>query len=178
MIERPTSGKSGRWRPMSSGGGLGLCVYRGYLAGPLATEGVDMGSTLTVDIFVSVDGWASGATSPGFGYLGPELEEWITTELAAPQLVVRSSMPRHGRPRQRCRSARRGRSRRLSASRAPARRSVGGAEGVEHALGVGGKAAWSPVSSMNSVGNFTPGAHRTKSALVCSPDQVDSESAA
>ena len=23
-----------------------------------------------------------------FGYLGPELEEWITTELAAPQLVV------------------------------------------------------------------------------------------
>jgi dihydrofolate reductase len=26
---------------------------------------------------------------PGyFGYLGPELDEWITTELAAPQLVV------------------------------------------------------------------------------------------
>jgi dihydrofolate reductase len=45
--------------------------------------------TLTVDIFLSVDGWASGATSPGyFGYLGPELEEWITTELAAPQVVV------------------------------------------------------------------------------------------
>lgn len=45
--------------------------------------------TLTVDIFISVDGWAGGATSPGyFGYLGPELEEWITTELAAPQLVV------------------------------------------------------------------------------------------
>jgi len=38
--------------------------------------------TLTVDMFVSVDGWASGATSPGyFGYFGPELEEWITTEL-------------------------------------------------------------------------------------------------
>ena len=48
-----------------------------------------MGSTLTVDIFISVDGWASGATSPGyFGYLGPELEEWIKTELATPQLVV------------------------------------------------------------------------------------------
>ena len=45
--------------------------------------------TLTVDMFVSVDGWASGATSPGyFGYFGPELEEWITTELALPQLVV------------------------------------------------------------------------------------------
>jgi dihydrofolate reductase len=45
--------------------------------------------TLTVDMFVSVDGWAKGANSPGyFGYLGPELEEWITTELALPQLVV------------------------------------------------------------------------------------------
>jgi len=31
--------------------------------------------TLTVDVFVSVDGWASGATSPGyFGYFGPDLE--------------------------------------------------------------------------------------------------------
>ncbi|MGH3342407.1 MAG: dihydrofolate reductase family protein [Carbonactinosporaceae bacterium] len=45
--------------------------------------------TLTVDIFISVDGWGSGATSPGyFGYLGPDLEEWITTELAARQLVI------------------------------------------------------------------------------------------
>jgi dihydrofolate reductase len=45
--------------------------------------------TLTVDMFLSVDGWARGATSPGyFGYLGPELEEWITAELARPQLVV------------------------------------------------------------------------------------------
>ena len=44
---------------------------------------------LTVDMFVSVDGWASGTTSPGyFGYFGPELEKWITTELALPQLVV------------------------------------------------------------------------------------------
>lgn len=48
-----------------------------------------MGSSLTVDIFLSVDGWAGGAGLPGyFGYLGPELAEWITTELAAPQLVV------------------------------------------------------------------------------------------
>ena len=45
--------------------------------------------TLTVDLFVSVDGWASGTTSPGyFGYFGPELEAWITTELALPQLVL------------------------------------------------------------------------------------------
>jgi dihydrofolate reductase len=44
---------------------------------------------LTVDVFVSVDGWAGGATSPGyFGYPGPELEEWITTELSLPQLVL------------------------------------------------------------------------------------------
>jgi hypothetical protein len=54
-----------------------------------------MGSTLTVDILVSVDGWASGATSPGyFGNLGPELEEWITTELAAPQLIVLGQLRR------------------------------------------------------------------------------------
>lgn len=45
--------------------------------------------TLTVDIFVSVDGWARGEDSPDyFGYFGPELDEWITTETALPQLVV------------------------------------------------------------------------------------------
>lgn len=45
--------------------------------------------TLTVDMFVSVDGWAGGATSPGyFGYFGAELEEWITTEVALRQLIV------------------------------------------------------------------------------------------
>jgi dihydrofolate reductase len=44
---------------------------------------------LTVDLFVSVDGWAGSDGLPGyFGYLGPELEEWVTTELAAPQRVV------------------------------------------------------------------------------------------
>jgi dihydrofolate reductase len=48
-----------------------------------------MTATLTVDIFLSVDGWAGSDGLPGyFGYLGPELEEWITTEGAAPQLVV------------------------------------------------------------------------------------------
>lgn len=48
-----------------------------------------MAGTLLVDIFVSVDGWAGSDGLPGyFGYLGPELEEWITTELAAPQTVV------------------------------------------------------------------------------------------
>jgi len=44
---------------------------------------------LTADLFLSVDGWARGTTSPGyFGYFGPELEKWITTELARPQLVI------------------------------------------------------------------------------------------
>ena len=48
-----------------------------------------MGSLLTVDVFLSADGWAGGDGLPGyFGYLGPELEEWITAELAAPQLVI------------------------------------------------------------------------------------------
>lgn len=45
--------------------------------------------TLTVDLFVSVDGWAGSENSPGyFGYFGPELAEWINAELARPQLVV------------------------------------------------------------------------------------------
>jgi dihydrofolate reductase len=48
-----------------------------------------MGSTLTVDIFVSLDGWAGSDGLPGyFGYLGPELEEWITAEGSAPQRVL------------------------------------------------------------------------------------------
>lgn len=45
--------------------------------------------TLTVDVFVSVDGYAYSATSPAyFGYDGPMLEEWIREELAGPQLVL------------------------------------------------------------------------------------------
>jgi dihydrofolate reductase len=48
-----------------------------------------MSSTLTVDIFISVDGWAGSDGLPGyFGYLGPELEEWITAAGAAPQRVL------------------------------------------------------------------------------------------
>jgi len=46
-------------------------------------------SDLIVDIFLSVDGWAGSDGLPGyFGYFGPELAEWITTENDAPQLVV------------------------------------------------------------------------------------------
>jgi dihydrofolate reductase len=48
-----------------------------------------MAGSVIVDIFVSVDGWAGSDGLPGyFGYLGPELQEWIMDELAAPQLVV------------------------------------------------------------------------------------------
>ena len=48
-----------------------------------------MTSTLTVDIFLSVDGWAGSDGLPGyFGYFGPELGEWITSELEKPQLAV------------------------------------------------------------------------------------------
>ncbi|HEX2132575.1 MAG TPA: dihydrofolate reductase family protein [Actinophytocola sp.] len=48
-----------------------------------------MTQTLTVDVFLSVDGWAGSAVSPGyFGYHGPELEKWIDDQLGEPQLVV------------------------------------------------------------------------------------------
>jgi dihydrofolate reductase len=48
-----------------------------------------MTNTLTVDIFLSVDGWAGSDGLPGyFGYYGPELGEWITSELEKPQLAV------------------------------------------------------------------------------------------
>jgi len=48
-----------------------------------------MANTLTADLFLSVDGWAGSDGLPGyFGYFGPELEDWITNETAAPQLIV------------------------------------------------------------------------------------------
>lgn len=46
-------------------------------------------ATLTVDIFMSVDGWAGSDGLPGyFGYHGPELGDWNAAEAAAPQRVV------------------------------------------------------------------------------------------
>jgi dihydrofolate reductase len=48
-----------------------------------------MTGSLTVDIFLSVDGWAGSDGLPGyFGYLGPDLEEWIAAEGDAPQSVI------------------------------------------------------------------------------------------
>ncbi|HEX6443666.1 MAG TPA: dihydrofolate reductase family protein [Streptosporangiales bacterium] len=48
-----------------------------------------MAGSVTVDVFVSVDGWAGSDGLPGyFGYPGPELQEWVSGELAEPQVVV------------------------------------------------------------------------------------------
>jgi dihydrofolate reductase len=44
---------------------------------------------VTVDVFLSVDGWAGSANSPGyFGYPGAELQQWIDAELENPQVVL------------------------------------------------------------------------------------------
>jgi len=48
-----------------------------------------MATTVTADLFVSVDGFAKGEHSPGyFGYGGPELDAWIADELSRPQHVL------------------------------------------------------------------------------------------
>ncbi|MFD1718279.1 dihydrofolate reductase family protein [Georgenia deserti] len=46
-------------------------------------------TTLTADLFVSIDGWAGSERSPGyFGYVGPDLETWIRAESDKPQHVL------------------------------------------------------------------------------------------
>ena len=61
---------------------------------------------LTVDLFCTVDGWASGTNAPAyFGHDGPGLQEWVERELARPQVMVLgrvtyealSGMPENGR---------------------------------------------------------------------------------
>ena len=48
-----------------------------------------MSATLTVDLFVSVDGFAGSDGLPGyFGYFGPDLESWIATESADAHTVL------------------------------------------------------------------------------------------
>ena len=48
-----------------------------------------MASSVIVDVFVSVDGWAGSDGLPAyFGYPGPELQEWITAESGAPQVAI------------------------------------------------------------------------------------------
>jgi hypothetical protein len=44
---------------------------------------------LTVDLFISLDGFAAGVdVGPFFGYDGPELGDWVCDNLERPQLVV------------------------------------------------------------------------------------------
>lgn len=47
---------------------------------------------LTVDLFVTVDGWARGRNSPAyFGYAGPDLDGWIGGQLAQPHVALMGS---------------------------------------------------------------------------------------
>lgn len=44
---------------------------------------------LTVDLFITVDGWAKGTSSPAyFGYGGPDLEAWIDAEAGRRHLML------------------------------------------------------------------------------------------
>lgn len=44
---------------------------------------------VTVDLFSTVDGWLRGRNSPAyFGYDGPELQAWITSQLAHPYVTL------------------------------------------------------------------------------------------
>ena len=44
---------------------------------------------LTADLFVTLDGFASGIdVGPYFGYSGPELDSWVRDHLDQPQLIV------------------------------------------------------------------------------------------
>jgi len=48
-----------------------------------------MTSTLTVELLISVDGWAGSDDLPGyFGYMGPEVGAWIADELAVPHVAL------------------------------------------------------------------------------------------
>jgi dihydrofolate reductase len=44
---------------------------------------------LTADLFISLDGFASGVDQPPyFGYFGRNLETWVRNHLAPPQLII------------------------------------------------------------------------------------------
>jgi dihydrofolate reductase len=52
----------------------------------------DLMRELTVDLFSTVDGWASGRNSPAyFGYPGPDLQAWIDEQLARPHVMLMGS---------------------------------------------------------------------------------------
>ena len=44
---------------------------------------------LTADLFISLDGFASGVNQPAyFGYFGPNLGDWVRERLARPQVLL------------------------------------------------------------------------------------------
>ena len=44
---------------------------------------------LTADLFISLDGFASGVNQPAFfGYFGQELEKWVRDHLNQPQIMI------------------------------------------------------------------------------------------
>jgi dihydrofolate reductase len=44
---------------------------------------------LTADLFISLDGFASGVNQPAFfGYFGPELGKWVRDHLNEPQIII------------------------------------------------------------------------------------------
>ena len=48
-----------------------------------------MTSTLTVELLISIDGWAGSDGLPGFfGYLGADLQAWIDAESAVPHVAL------------------------------------------------------------------------------------------
>ncbi len=45
-----------------------------------------------MDLFITVDGWAKGTSSPAyFGYRGPELDSWIDAQGRAPHVMLMGS---------------------------------------------------------------------------------------
>ena len=55
---------------------------------------------LIADLFVTLDGYASGEGAPAyFGYPGPELERWVDEHVATPQVLLMGASPtRPSRP--------------------------------------------------------------------------------
>jgi hypothetical protein len=44
---------------------------------------------LIADLFIALDGYASGEGAPAYyGYPGPELERWVNDHLATPQVLL------------------------------------------------------------------------------------------
>jgi dihydrofolate reductase len=44
---------------------------------------------LTADLFISLDGFASGVNEPAFfGYFGPDLEKWVSENIRPPQVLI------------------------------------------------------------------------------------------